>query len=266
MTAVALAGAKGAPGVTTSALLLAAVWPVPPLLVEGDPAGGDLRCWLSDADGLPLRPDAGVVSLLSAHAVGGALADRSLLAHAQHLSGGLAVLVGPGNPAQSEALRGQWPLLAAALAAHHGDAIVDAGRTDGGDPTQLQLLRTADRVLVVAASTVASLAHSRDLLVSLSRQGIDAELLLVGSAADRDDAARALGASVHLLPRDPDAACALTGGRWGRRLDRSPLLAAGRRLAATLHEQLHETAPPSVFPAAIGAGADAEAAPGLALR
>ena len=43
MSALALVSAKGAPGVTTSALLLAAVWPSPSVLVEADWAGGDLR-------------------------------------------------------------------------------------------------------------------------------------------------------------------------------------------------------------------------------
>ena len=262
MTAVALVSAKGAPGVSTTALLLAAVWPTPScLLVEADLAGGDLRCWLPDDSGDTLRGDIGVVSLLSAHAVGGTATDRSLLAHAQRLPGGLPVLVGPGSPAQTEALRGQWNQLAAAITAHDGDVIVDAGRVDGGDRPQVQLLRAAGRVLVLAAATVAGLAHARDLLARLAQQHLEAQLLLIGSAAARDDAARALGIVVHVLPHDPDAARALNDGRWGRRLDRSPLLTAGRRLAATLQEQLH---PVSEFPAS--AHGDADAAAGLVLR
>ena len=39
---IAVAADKGAPGVTTTAVALAAVWPRPVLLAECDPAGGDL--------------------------------------------------------------------------------------------------------------------------------------------------------------------------------------------------------------------------------
>src|ERR1700733_5524315 len=42
MALIAVAADKGAPGVTTTALSLAAVWPRPVLLAECDPAGGDL--------------------------------------------------------------------------------------------------------------------------------------------------------------------------------------------------------------------------------
>ena len=42
MALIAVAADKGAPGVTTTALALAAVWPRPVLLAECDPAGGDL--------------------------------------------------------------------------------------------------------------------------------------------------------------------------------------------------------------------------------
>ena len=68
MTAIALVSAKGSPGVTTTALLLAAVWPGGATLLEADPAGGDLRTQFSDPSGQPLRADRGVLSLLTAQA------------------------------------------------------------------------------------------------------------------------------------------------------------------------------------------------------
>ena len=43
---IAVAADKGAPGVTTTAVTLAAVWPRPVLLAECDPAGGDIAYWL----------------------------------------------------------------------------------------------------------------------------------------------------------------------------------------------------------------------------
>jgi hypothetical protein len=242
MTVLALASAKGAPGVSTSALLLAALWPQA-LLVEVDPWGGDLRCRLTDATGGPLRPEVGVVSLLSAHNLTGVVTDRSLTGHAQQLPGGLSVLVGPGSPAQAEALRGLWPQLAVAVQASADPVVLDAGRIDGHGETYLQLLRATSRVLLVARADLASLVHARDLLDRLAGQGVPAEVLLIGTGADRDDVTRAVDSRpVHLLPDDPAAARALTAGQWSRRLDRSPLVVAGRRLVTTLMQQLPGTA------------------------
>ena len=42
MALIVLAADKGAPGVTTAAVALGAVWPRPVLLAECDQAGGDL--------------------------------------------------------------------------------------------------------------------------------------------------------------------------------------------------------------------------------
>lgn len=275
MSAVALVSAKGAPGVTTSALLLAAVWPSPSVLVEADWAGGDLRSWLTDEHRRPLRGDVGVVSLLAAHHRTGVLADRDLLGHAQTLAGGLPVLTGPGSPAQADALRGQWPQLATAVHVHPGDVLLDAGRLTRPAPEQLQLLRTG-QVLVVCRSTTASLAHTRDLLTRLRGSGLHPQLLLLGSPTERDDASQALQASTHQLPLDPPAATALTSGHWNRKLDRSPLLAAARRLAAALHELAHQpplstaagrnTATRPVPPPAAVATVDVAAPAGVVVR
>jgi hypothetical protein len=40
MAVIALASASGSPGVTTTALGLALLWPRPVLLIEADPTGG----------------------------------------------------------------------------------------------------------------------------------------------------------------------------------------------------------------------------------
>ena len=53
MPLIALASVKGSPGVTTTCLVLAAAWPGQRrLIIEADPAGGDLGPWL----GLPPAP------------------------------------------------------------------------------------------------------------------------------------------------------------------------------------------------------------------
>lgn len=190
---VALLAAKGAPGVTTSALLLAAVWPRPTCLVEADPSGGDLRWWQTNADGQALRPDTGVVSLLAAARstrppVGAAAGSLDLTRHAQQLPGGLSVLVGASTPNQHHALAAEWPQLAAALTAPrlhtqqlHGDApaadiadetdlvdvVVDAGRLTP-DPATRRLLQAMSLVLLVCRPTVSSLAHTRHSLATLA--------------------------------------------------------------------------------------------------
>ena len=56
MALIAVAADKGAPGVTTTALALAAVWPRPVLLAECDPAGGDLVYRLPAGASPPSRP------------------------------------------------------------------------------------------------------------------------------------------------------------------------------------------------------------------
>lgn len=264
MTAVALVSAKGAPGVTTTALLLAALWPRAACLLEADPAGGDLRFWHTGADGQPLRPDIGVVSLLAAHrtgtgAVAGTAIDRSLLAHSQSLAGGLPVLVGAGSPAQHAALGPSWPLLTAGLnhtadsrpaagidAGDRIDVIVDAGRLLP-DPHQLRLLAAVPLVLVVCRPRLSAVAHTRDTLTALRANGTKTGVLVIGSPAAREETRAALGVDertvVGQLPDDPTAARALAG-EWTRGLDRSPLVAAGRRLAADLHTRLHTSAQP----------------------
>lgn len=264
MTGLALVSAKGAPGVTTSALLLAALWPFPACLLEADPAGGDLRFWQNSIDGAPLRPDLGMVSLLAAYRAGAGAdrisgPDRSVLAHCQQLPGGLPVLVGAGSPAQHAALGPCWPLLTTNLqngrqdplavdagAARDVEPIVDAGRLLS-DEHQSRLLTAMSLVLVVCRPSVSGVAHTRDALAALHAQRVDAGVLVIGTPTEAAQTQDALGlapasgrSAVRQLPDDPAAARSLAG-EWTRKLDRSPLVAAGRRLAAELHSQLHSS-------------------------
>ena len=243
--AVALVSAKGSPGVTTTALLLAAVWPTGATLLEADPAGGDLRTQFSDPTGQPLRPDRGVVSLLTAQASAGTSSDPDVLSgrlmeHSQQLPGGLPVVLGPSNTSQVEALRPQWAWLADVLreTRRSQSVVLDAGRLS--DPSSLALtlplLRTCDVTVVVARANVTSLSHTRDLLGLLGQVGLPTRLLLIADARDTLDVPTALGIpvdTIHVVPDDPVSAAALTGP-WNRKLDRSRLLVAARRVAAAL--------------------------------
>ena len=95
---VCLGSAHGSPGVTTTALALAATWPEHRrcLLVEADPFGGVIaaRYGLGDTPGL---------SSLAAVGRRG-LDDDVVWQHAQQLSGGVLVLVGPASADEAHAV------------------------------------------------------------------------------------------------------------------------------------------------------------------
>lgn len=255
--AIALVSAKGSPGVTTSAVLLAAVWPGAATLLEADPAGGDLRTLFDDPTGPPLRPDVGVVSLLTAQTAADATADGALTLHGQALPGGLSVLLGPANASQTEALRNSWPHLPDAVTRHvrtGGNAVLDVGRL--ADPSSmtltLPLLRACDLTLVVTRATSSSVSHARELLTLLRQISIPTQVLLLAFPRDAVDVGRALRLSVdevHLLPDDPASAAALSGP-WTRRLDRSRLLNHARDVAGALstHLRLPAAAPGTSTP------------------
>ena len=98
---IAVAADKGAPGVTTTALALAAVWPRPVLLAECDPAGGDLVYRLPGEGSDRLDPRRGLLSL--AVAARRDLQPAQLWTHAQKLRGGLDVLLGVTSADQGAA-------------------------------------------------------------------------------------------------------------------------------------------------------------------
>src|SRR5580692_12570056 len=106
MALVAIAADKGAPGVTTAAVVLAAVWPRPVLLAECDPAGGDLVYRFSADGGGRLDPRRGLLSLAVAARHG--LRPEQVRDHAQTLRGGLAVLAGVSTAEQGAGLLPLW--------------------------------------------------------------------------------------------------------------------------------------------------------------
>ena len=98
MALIAVTADKGAPGVTTACVALAAVWPRPVLLAEADPSGGDLIYRLPAAGGGQLDPGRGLLSL--AVAVRRGLEPAQAWEHTQKLHGGLDLLVGVVTPEQ----------------------------------------------------------------------------------------------------------------------------------------------------------------------
>ncbi len=195
MSVIALASAKGSPGVTTTALALAAVWPRRVLVADCDPSGGDLAGWL----GQPSTP--GLVTL-------GPLARRGLgpaevWAQTQPAGGSLRVLTG-------------FARLAVARAA---DVVAVLARPDAAGVAHLEpcLRLLSDQ----GAAPVVVLLGDRPyrpaaVAAALAERGVGA------------------GVAGVVLP-DPAAARRLAGGPGSdRALARSLLIRSARLLADTL--------------------------------
>ncbi|MFJ3722048.1 hypothetical protein ACIPYQ_05675 [Streptomyces sp. NPDC090045] len=261
MALIALAADKGSPGVTTTAVALAAVWPRRALLAEADPAGGDLVYRSSAAHGGPLNPNSGMLSIAATARRG--LAPDQLWDHAQTMSGGLDVLVGLGSAEQSAGLVGQWPLLGRAFAtlaeSPHApaDVIADCGRVSGDGPA-LELFAHASLVLLVARTQPESIARVRDRALALSARlqgsqrgaaqltGPQLGVLLVADPKDSSKvsnqvndmlvASRSGVRVMGTLAYDLQGAEQLAGRRRGR-LDKSLLIRSARQISFDLNQQ-----------------------------
>lgn len=163
MTVLALTSVRGAPGVTTTALVAALTWPRPVLLAEADVAGsssikaGHLR---GEVD-----HELGLINLALAHR-NGALSLSTLRGQTIALTDDGARLVLPGlaTKAQAASLTDDfWATLAGLLRSvtRHGvDVIVDGGRfgmRHGPDA----LLRAADLLVVVGRTSLDDLVAVR---------------------------------------------------------------------------------------------------------
>ncbi|MBW9205171.1 hypothetical protein KV097_04385 [Mumia sp. zg.B17] len=166
MALIALASAKGAPGVTTTSLLLGALWPRPVVVAECDPAGGDVATRMPAADGSALDPQTGLTSLAAAgrRSLYPELVDE----HTQQLIGGLEVLLGPPFPEQAGGLQATWPQLGPLLARlPRHDVVADLGRIGVLTP-QNALLASADAAVLVVDTSPSSVVHLRHRLRPVS--------------------------------------------------------------------------------------------------
>jgi MinD-like ATPase involved in chromosome partitioning or flagellar assembly len=245
-----LCSVKGAPGVTTAACALGAVWPrerPTPIVVECDPAGGDLAARF----GLEVTP--GVVSLtvaLEREPDVAAAADRNpLLEHAQQLRGGLHVVVAPTSP---EEMRLPLDRLAEDLSilAHAGcDVIADCGRLESWGARErtpiARLIQRAGVVVMVVRPTLDEIQHLHGWLPSLHALRVQVLLLLSQRGPyPADEVAAALDIPViGTLPFDPAAAAVLSGGGRGIPGRTLALLRAARGVADALAVRLPATAP-----------------------
>ena len=250
MALIAVAADKGAPGVTTACVALAAVWPRPVLLAECDPAGGDLMYRLPAAGGGQLDPGRGLLSL--AVAVRRGLAPVQAFEHAQKLHGGLDLLVGVVTAEQGAGLDVLWGPAGAVLARLPGiDTIADCGRLGAAGP-YYDLLAQASVLVLVTRPTLAEVVRLRERIAvlssALSRHGPTPPIAVVVVAEHRRfhsalaDVGQALGADSPAtvlggLAWEPRSADRLRG-EWGGRLDRSLLIRTARDLAGRITARL----------------------------
>lgn len=226
---IALGSVKASPGVTVSTLALAAFRPgAAGVVIEADPAGGDVKAWRA----LPGEPGLQALAAEARHSPDADLAA----AHASELPGGLRVVTAATAVEQSASAVGVLASSGAhylrAAAAGGAPVLVDLGRLDPSSPA-LGILPHADRVLVVLRPSlveVTRVMERLDALARLLRPGAGMSAILVGSGYPVEQVERSLGIPVAAtLPEDRTAALAIAGlGGAGRGLSRSKLARAAR--------------------------------------
>jgi hypothetical protein len=241
MALVALASAKGSPGVTTAGLVLGALWPRQVLLAECDPSGSDVAIRMTAPGGTPLNSDRGLVSLAAASRKG--LGDEVVLAHSQQLDGGLDVLLGVRSPEQVGGMGGLWhPLGITFNQMQHGDVLADCGRISATSP-QLPVIQSARLIVMVCSATGSSVAHLRERMASLVHH-VDAQLgvIVVADPKQRDavkqvwtvlDAMEAPVRHRWHLAFDPVGA-AFFEGRGHGRLEKTQLIRSATDITAEM--------------------------------
>ncbi|RSN45261.1 hypothetical protein DMC64_18870 [Amycolatopsis sp. WAC 04197] len=254
---ITIVSGKGAPGGTTTLAALAAAWPVPVLLADCDPAGGDLALgWLGHwvVNGF-LRTDVGVLShfIATRHATAGDPA--SLIEHVQEVPPArhVGLLAGLSTPGQHTAVGAAgWTRLTVGLAAfrtaagHPADALVDLGRYSSATPWPVLL--ASDLVLVAVRPTQRHVLAARPVLAELAERILPQRLGLAVCAttpAGTREVRVALGreSAVEIPMAARTAAVFSDGIDGGTPPHRSPLLRAARRVARRLHGTYHSYAP-----------------------
>jgi MinD-like ATPase involved in chromosome partitioning or flagellar assembly len=243
---IAVAAAKGSPGVTTTAHVLASVWPGDVVLADCDPAGGDVALLGRRDGGGALDPDRGLLSLTAAVRRG--LAVDALDDHLQRIEGGLDVLCGVASPEQVTGIGPLWPTLAGVLAHAPGrDVIADCGRLTPGTPS-FPVVTAADVVVLVVRPRLEAYAHLRERLRWLAagqggpHAGPAVGIVLVTDPRDHQsaqDLTRLLahsGLHAAVLGRLADDARAadVVAGRVERGISRSLLVRSARELVGPI--------------------------------
>lgn len=234
MTVITFGSVRGAPGVTTTALLVAGGIEGA-VLAEADLAGGVLAIRY----GLGREP--GVTTFAASRSA----ETDEWMSHAQS-AGGVPVLVGPDAPDSSSALwRGAGARLEAMLRQiDAATVVVDVGRLGAGSP----MTESSDLVVVLVKPIAEHLVTLGHRLPALRRASASARIgvVLVGDGPYRsNDVVSSLDVDVlGELPDDPRAASALVeGGCSQARFARTRLARSAVGLSADLARILVEAAP-----------------------
>ncbi|HEX3542276.1 MAG TPA: hypothetical protein VHT75_17715 [Acidimicrobiales bacterium] len=201
---LAVASAKGSPGVTSLALALGLVWPGQAIIGELDPAGADL------AARVPV-PGAGGMAVMAAAT--GALRGQELAECLQPATATCSLLLGPSEPDASartvEALAAALPVAARAADVA---GIWDLGRLWPTSPAWAALTG-CDLVSIVVRPAAGELAHAIPLLEHLLRSGLPVGVIVAAPGRRRRAAhpdnevanaiAERLGTAVPILGRVP---------------------------------------------------------------
>ena len=228
MRIVTLASVRGAPGVTTTALMLASALP-DAVLVEADLDGGVLAVRY----GLGREPG---LTTLAASSPDDAEGWR---AHAQS-AGGVPVLVEPDVPEACASLwRTAGERITETLVAANGIVVVDAGRLRSRVP----IVAVSDLLAVLVCPVAEQLVLLAQRLPTL-RQAVRGQVaaVLVGNGPYRTaDVEAALDVPVlGSLPDDPNAAETLRSGGPQAQIVRSRLARDVTALGAHVHAAVVE--------------------------
>lgn len=247
MALIALTSAKGAPGVTTTAIALAIAWPRPCLLLEADVAGTSsiLAGYFRGA----VTHDRGLIDLAEAHRRGALTEGLHRASIPLNDQSHARVVPGLRSPAQAPTMVRLWEPLAAVLQGLEStgtDVLIDAGRYVP-ETGPLPLLREADLTLLVTQTGLPAIAAARVVAGILHEDlmsrgtGEDAlRLLTVGEGRpfSNREAKRVINLPVAAsITWDPEAASVLSdGAQPGRRWTTSSLVRSARAAAATLNQ------------------------------
>jgi hypothetical protein len=246
---ITLGSVKGSPGVTSTALALAAAWPRPVVLVEADIAGGDLvyRCRSAHSGG-PGGAPKGLLRLAAA-VRGGAASPRAVVEESELLACGVQLVQGVATTAQARGMGSLWEQVGQACARSEVDVIADLGRIERGSAA-LPLVQAADHFLAVASTTLESVMHLaeglHDILAGLSQNRllmvhpvlVGADVYAARDCADLDNLLAKAGLPTQParpMTYDPKALHRLEGGEHATgRLGHTLLLRAARAVGDSL--------------------------------
>ncbi|MDQ2836239.1 MAG: hypothetical protein M3Y42_11820 [Actinomycetota bacterium] len=240
---------KGSPGVSTICTALGTVWPSERVVVEMDPAGGDLAFRLRSAGTAQRLSQLPSVLSLAAGARSGVAPD-SLLQFSQLCSLGFGVIPGALTAEAYAPMARLWPQVAGICAQWQGTAIADLGRMQPGNPA-LTVARASEAVLLVARPSLEGLYHLRDRVNELSsmvgdtsRERNPLAVVVVAPARDGDraldevrrmlDAAGSPVPVAGMIAADDKGTRAMWDGTLTKKSEKSALLSSARALTRTL--------------------------------